>query len=116
MARKHKLPPSASALSASLRDRGYSLETAVADLLDNSISAGATVVQIFSDLTPDCPSLAIIDNGKGMNADEVIAAMRYGSSNPAEERFYGDLGRFGQRGLYKYYNLSEQLTKSRTDP
>ena len=95
MARKHKLPPSASALSASMRDLGYSLETAVADLLDNSISAGATVVQIFCDLTPACPSLAIIDNGKGMNAEEVIAAMRYGSSNPAEERLSGDLGRFG---------------------
>lgn len=95
MARKHKLPPSASALSASMRDLGYSLETAVADLLDNSISAKATVVQIFCDLTPDCTTLAIIDNGKGMNADEVIAAMRYGASNPAEGRLSSDLGRFG---------------------
>lgn len=95
MARKRKLPPRASALSASMRDLGYSLETAVADLLDNSISAGATVVQIFCDLTRYCPTLAIIDNGKGMNAEEVVTAMRYGSSNPAEERLSGDLGRFG---------------------
>lgn len=95
MARKRKLPPRASALSASMRDLGYSLETAVADLLDNSISAGATIVQIFCDLTRYCPTLAIIDNGKGMNAEEVVAAMRYGSSNPAEERLSGDLGRFG---------------------
>lgn len=78
-----------------MRDLGYSLETAVADLLDNSISAGATVAQIFCDLTQACPTLAIIDNGKGMNAEEVVAAMRYGSSNPAEERLPGDLGRFG---------------------
>lgn len=95
MASKRKLPPSASTLAASMRDLGYSLETAVADLLDNSISAGATVVQIFCDLTQACPTLAIIDNGKGMNAEEVVAAMRYGSSNPAEERLPGDLGRFG---------------------
>ena len=95
MAHKRKLPPSASALSASMRDLGYSLETAVADLLDNSISAGATAVQIFCDLTLASPTLAIIDNGKGMNAEEVIAAMRYGSSNPAEERLPGDPGRFG---------------------
>ena len=96
MARKRKLlKPSASALCASMRDLGYSLETAIADLLDNSISAGATVIQIFCDLTLDCPTLAIIDNGKGMNADEVVAAMRYGSSNPAERRLPGDLGRFG---------------------
>ena len=78
-----------------MRDLGYSLETAVADLLDNSISAGATVVQIFCDLTQACPTLAIIDNGKGMNSEEVVEAMRYGSSNPAEERLPGDLGRFG---------------------
>ncbi len=95
MARKRKLPPRAFALSASMRDLGYSLETAVADLLDNSISAGATIVQIFCDLTRYCPTLAVIDNGKGMNAEEVVAAMRYGSSNPAEERLSGDLGRFG---------------------
>lgn len=95
MTRKQKLPPRASALSASMRDLGYSLETAVADLLDNSISAGATIVQIFCDLTRYCPTLVIIDNGKGMNAEEVVAAMRYGSSNPAEERLSGDLGRFG---------------------
>ena len=95
MARKRKLPPRASALSASMRDLGYSLETAVADLLDNSISAEATVVQIFCDLTRYCPTLAIIDNGKGMNAEEVVTAMRYGSCNPAEERLSGDLGRFG---------------------
>ena len=110
MARKHKLPPSASALSASMRDLGYSLETAVADLLDNSISAGATVVQIFCDLTPDCPTLAIIDNGKGMNSEEVIAAMRYGSSNPAEERLSGDLGRFGLGLKTASFSQSRRLT------
>ena len=78
-----------------MRDLGYSLETAVADLLDNSISAEATIIQIFCDLTLDNPVLAVIDNGKGMNADEVVAAMRYGSSDPAEQRLPGDLGRFG---------------------
>ena len=95
MAREQQLPPSASSLSASMRDLGYSLETAVADLLDNCISAEATVIQIFCDLTLSCPALAVIDNGKGMNAEEVVAAMRYGSTGPAEQRLPGDLGRFG---------------------
>ena len=78
-----------------MRDLGYSLETAVADLLDNSISAEATEIRIFCDLTQPSPVLAVIDNGKGMNADELVEAMRYGSSGPAEQRLPGDLGRFG---------------------
>ena len=95
MTHEKSLPPSASTLSASMRDLGYSLETAVADLLDNSISAEATVIHIFCDLTQHSPVLAVIDNGKGMNADELVEAMRYGSSGPAEQRLPGDLGRFG---------------------
>lgn len=47
MARNIPLPPSAACLSASMRDLGYSLEAAVADLIDNSISADATTVDIF---------------------------------------------------------------------
>ena len=95
MAREHRLPPSASSLSASMRDLGYSLESAVADLIDNSISADATRVEIFCDLARDHPTLAVIDNGNGMSADEVIVAMRHGSTNPNEKRAPGDLGRFG---------------------
>ena len=95
MIQEKRLPPSASTLSASMRDLGYSLETAVADLLDNSISAEATEARIFCDLTQQSPVLAVIDNGKGMDADELIEAMRYGSSGPAEQRLPGDLGRFG---------------------
>ena len=78
-----------------MRDLGYSLETAVADLLDNSISAEATEIHIFCDLTQQSPVLAVIDNGKGMNADDLVEAMRYGSSGPTEQRSPGDLGRFG---------------------
>ena len=51
MATRHKLPPSASALSESMRDIGYSLETAIADIVDNSIAAEATEVDIYCDLT-----------------------------------------------------------------
>lgn len=95
MAREYRLPPSAASLSASMRDLGYSLEAAVADLIDNSISAGATKIEIFCDLARNHPTLAIIDNGKGMDADEIIVAMRHGSTSPAEKRDPKDLGRFG---------------------
>jgi hypothetical protein len=95
MAKPYNLAPSAASLSASLRDLGYSLEAAVADLIDNSISAEATEIRIFCDLTSETPNLAIVDNGKGMNSDEVLAAMKHGSKGPKEQRSIRDLGRFG---------------------
>ena len=95
MASERLLPPSASSLSASMRDLGYSLETAIADLVDNSISAGATAVEVFCDLTQREPSVVIADDGNGMSAEEVIAAMRHGAINPRRPRDPDDLGRFG---------------------
>lgn len=95
MARPHHLPPSAASLTASLRDLGYSLETAVADLIDNSISADATDIQIFCDMSRTAPVLVIVDNGRGMTEAEVIAAMRHGATDPRKKRGPKDLGRFG---------------------
>ena len=95
MARRQPLPPSASSLAASMRDLGYSLEAAVADLIDNSISAHATHVDILCDLSTDNPSLAIVDDGDGMSAEELLLAMRHGAGHPGEARRADDLGRFG---------------------
>jgi hypothetical protein len=78
-----------------MRDIGYSLETALADIIDNSISAGARNVEIRFDASSDNVSLAIIDNGRSMTPDELIAAMRPGSRSPQDKRSAGDLGRFG---------------------
>lgn len=95
MVLERKLPPSASSLSASMRDLGYSLETAVADLIDNSISANATNIEIFCVSNIKHPYLAIIDNGKGMRKEEMMLAMRHGSTSPNKKRKSNDLGRFG---------------------
>ena len=95
MARDHHLPPSAACLSASMRDLGYSLETAVADIVDNSISANATAIDIVCDLSGAKPSLTILDNGWGMSSSEVVEAMRHGTANPKQARSPKDLGRFG---------------------
>jgi hypothetical protein len=95
MARDHHLPPSAACLSASMRDLGYSLETAVADIVDNSISANATAIDIVCDLSGANPSLTILDNGWGMNGNEIVEAMRHGTANPKQTRSPKDLGRFG---------------------
>lgn len=110
MAQKHRLPPSASSLSASMRDLGYSLETAIADLIDNSISAGATSVDILCDLTRESPTLAIVDNGNGMNTDGLISAMKHGSTSPKEKRDPHDLGRFGLGLKTASFSQCRQMT------
>ena len=95
MPRQYPLPPSAASMTASLRDLGYSLETAIADIVDNSISAKATDIQIVCDIGSEVPAIVIADNGSGMTEEEVIAAMRPGSTSPKQERSESDLGRFG---------------------
>lgn len=86
--------PFAPSLIESMRSLGYSFPAAIADLLDNSISAKARNIDIIS--TPGMePSLIILDDGNGMTENELCEAMRYGSSNPLETRSEDDLGRFG---------------------
>lgn len=89
-----ELPPVAPMLMQSLRAVGYSLPAALADLVDNSIAAGATKVAI--DYSPaEDPYLAVIDDGAGMDDAELVAAMRFGSRDPRDRRSPQDLGRFG---------------------
>ncbi len=87
--------PHAASLIQSLRDIGYSCETALADIIDNSITAGARQIDILTDAAGDEPAIAILDDGRGMARDELIEAMRPGSRNPLVERDASDLGRFG---------------------
>src|SRR6185437_11044241 len=90
------LRPSAAKLLESMRDIGYSFQSALADIVDNSISADATEISILNDVDPAaCPYVAIADNGTGMTADDLTAAMRHGSRSPRDTRKEGDLGRFG---------------------
>jgi hypothetical protein len=90
-----KLPPSPAALIESLRDIGYSTQTAVADIIDNSITAQAKNVSLNFSWAEGHPWLAVIDDGHGMDRVELLNAMRLGSSNPRDERDGNDLGRFG---------------------
>ena len=88
------LPPYAPTLIESTRAIGYTLESAIADIIDNSISALASCVDIFFFPIGDS-YIAIMDDGYGMTADKLDTAMRYGSQNPNEKRAANDLGRFG---------------------
>lgn len=78
-----------------MRDLGYSLETAIADLVDNCISASAEKIDILCDVSGERPLVVILDNGKGMTESELLAAMRHGTENPRRHRSPRDLGRFG---------------------
>ncbi|MDX2111038.1 MAG: ATP-binding protein [Verrucomicrobiota bacterium] len=78
-----------------MRDLGYSLETALADIVDNSITAGSTSIRLFVSTDSASPQIAILDDGHGMDSDEILAAMRLGSRSPLDEREQTDLGRFG---------------------
>lgn len=80
----------------SLRSMGYSFEAAVADVIDNSISAHASKVQVLFPTNPLAHlAVGIMDNGEGMTNDELLEAMRYGSMASEDQRADDDLGRFG---------------------
>ena len=88
------LSPSPSRLVESLRDTGYSHQAAFADIVDNSIAAGATTVQIeiFESVMGDEICVAFYDDGSGMDKDELLNAMRYGSEKRPSPK---SLGKFG---------------------
>lgn len=93
--REIKLTPFAPNLVESTRSIGYSFETAMADIIDNSISNLASRVDVLFDDNEENPYIAIIDDGTGMSAKTLQQAMRYGSTSTLEERAENDLGRFG---------------------
>ena len=85
--------PDATRLIYGLRDTGYSFNTAAADIIDNSIAANATEVNVGIELDKDGKKFVYFgDNGDGMDDDMLFAAMRYGA--PARANL-ASLGKFG---------------------
>lgn len=87
--------PRAAAMVEALRALGYSAPTAVADLVDNSIFAGASKINIHFHWSGERSYVTVHDDGRGMTEEELVNAMRLGSRNPRETRAEADLGRFG---------------------
>lgn len=90
--RSAAITPSAARLTESLRDIGYDFPAAVADIVDNSIMAGASRVDIVIEFAGEDSSVVIADDGAGMTANGLIEALRYGSRRSYSRR---DLGRYG---------------------
>lgn len=80
-------------LLESMRSVGYSFESAVADIVDNSIAAGAKRIQILAD-SVDASYIAFLDDGAGMSPDEARHALKLAGTS-GNERDSNDLGRFG---------------------
>ncbi|WLD14675.1 ATP-binding protein [Planctellipticum variicoloris] len=88
-------PPRAGAMIEALRGLGYSPATAIADIIDNSITAGADHVELCFDWKAAASTITVLDNGLGMDDGSLERAMRLGERSPLEERATHDLGRFG---------------------
>ncbi|WP_034061201.1 ATP-binding protein [Lacinutrix jangbogonensis] len=94
----------------SYRSFGYNLSTAIADIIDNSISANATKIDIDYTWIGKESYISIIDNGNGMNLEELIQAMTPGSKDPDEIRNENDLGRFGMGLKTASFSQCKRLT------
>lgn len=88
------IPPAISLLRG-LRAIGYNFSTAVADIIDNSITAQAKNIKLYSDPLDDEPYFLIFDDGCGMNLQELENAMLFGSNRNDKIDCEEDLGRFG---------------------
>lgn len=102
--------PTPSATINSYRSFGYNLQTAVADIIDNSISAGAKNVWIEYDWLGKDSTVIISDDGRGMDLKELVQAMTPGSKDPNHPREENDLGRFGLGLKTASFSQSKRLT------
>ncbi len=93
MERKHLLPPNPARLIEGLRDTGYDFNTALADIVDNSIDAGANIIAIQIEMDADGDVMvSVTDNGCGMDEQTLLDGMKYGASARVDPK---RLGKFG---------------------
>lgn len=102
-------PPNVGNFVKSLRDIGYTFEVAVADVLDNSISANASHIKIHSVPSPEL-IFCMLDDGVGMTESELVEAMRLSSKSPNDQRSEKDLGKFGLGLKTASFSQCEKLT------
>ena len=93
-----------------LRGLGYSTATALADIIDNSIAADASRVDVIFHWDGARSHIRIFDDGRGMSPEQLDSAMRLGERNPLEERCASDLGRFGLGLKTASFSQARRLT------
>lgn len=103
-------PPKSGAMLEALRGLGYSAATALSDIIDNSIAAGAKNVDLTFDWAGPRSVIRVIDDGSGMTDDELDRAMRLGEIDPLADRHKDDLGRFGLGLKTASFSQARRLT------
>jgi len=107
---QEETPPEASAMINTFRAFGYNLRTAIADIIDNSISAKAENLWIEYKWEGSDSWVTITDDGLGMNAAGIKLAMTPGSKDPKDDRDEHDLGRFGLGLKTSSFSQCKRLT------
>jgi hypothetical protein len=107
---RKRIPPHASMMFESLRNVGYSLETALADIIDNSITAGSANINIFIGNVGNERRVGILDDGSGMAMETLHEALRWGSKSPEQLRSERDRGRFGMGLKTAAFSQARRLT------
>ncbi|WML57761.1 ATP-binding protein [Neobacillus sp. PS2-9] len=102
--------PSAAPVIQALRSIGYNTNTAIADLVDNSLDAKASVIKINFDYDESNAMITISDNGTGMNEEMLQIAMNIGSKDPRAKRETSELGRFGMGLKTASFSLGKRLS------
>ena len=100
--------PNASKLIDSLRNTGYNNISAVADLVDNSIDAGAESIWFSIEPTKNDFRITLADDGSGMSEHILDEAMRLGSDTERNEN--SDLGKFGMGLVTASISIGKRLT------
>ena len=87
--------PNPEFLIKSISEQGYTLETALSDLIDNSITAESNKIEILTESIDGFISVFISDNGCGMSSEQLMDNMQFPSNDMEKVRNDNDLGRFG---------------------
>jgi hypothetical protein len=111
---QEELSPEPATLVGGMRDIGYSFKTAVADIIDNSIAAGAKRIDVWANFAHEEPHVAFFDDGVGMTLEVLREAMRPGTRGPLAIRNATDLGRFGLGLKTASFSQCRRLTVAST--
>ena len=108
--REQEIPPRVSVPVDGLRDLGYSLQAAVADIVDDSLTAGTHEVNLLADTHAEAPTIDMIDDVSDMTEPELPEAMRPGSESALKDRAFTNLVRLGFGLEMQLFAQCRQLT------
>jgi hypothetical protein len=111
------VPPDAARLALGMRDMGYSFESAIADLVDNSIAADAKNIHIFIEpIFPAKVRVLLVDDGTGMDLDELQSAMKYGAPAHDDKKSLNKFGLGLKTASSSFSKRFTVITRKDSDP